>query len=581
MQYTSPEVYKHISEKTKDPIIERKTCSLSWVQFPIFQSDLDFYKKISPVFDGVRYDIPTPAMCPEERSRRRLLFRNEKSLYIRKCDATWETIISIYSPDSKVVVYDQKFWRSDQWSALEYALEIDPDKTFSEQFKQLWLSTPMPNVYNTNGENSDYCNHVGDMKNCYLVSASRYCEDCMYGSKLWNCKDCYDILECFKSDRCKDCIWCEWCHTVMWSYVSTNCRDSYYLFWCTNCTSCIWCRNLTNQEYYIFNEKYTPEAYIEMKMELLDKGHDFIYTQRESFKHERILSEGNYKNCERSYGDRLTNWKNLIHCYHLIDAENCKYCENGADELSDIMDAFWLWIRSSLNYEIVDVWVDSYKTCFGMIVHSCQHTYYAINCHNSSYVFGCIWLRNKQYCIFNKQYTKEQYEIHLPKLIKKMNKNWERWEFFHPSLSPFAYNETVAQDSFPLNKDISSKIWYAWQDKNYDPNIPNDVEVIQWINLPDISIVKDSIVKKIILCEISWRPFRILKKELEIHRYFSLPLPIYHPDIRHKLRIEKTPKRVLHNRVCDKTNKDIISVYPQTVKHKVYSETAYQQEIFS
>ena len=97
MQYTSKEVYEYISKQTNDPITERKICKVSGTEFPIYQSDLDFYNKISPTFypltkgdgdegvRGIKFQIPTPTLCPEERQRRRLSFRNESKLYKRKC----------------------------------------------------------------------------------------------------------------------------------------------------------------------------------------------------------------------------------------------------------------------------------------------------------------------------------------------------------------------------------------------------------------------------------------------------------------------------------------------------------------
>jgi hypothetical protein len=88
MQYTDRNVYEYVSHQTNDPIIERKKCAVSGKEFPIYQSDIDFYAKISPTFNGKRYPIPTPTLCPEERQRRRLMFRNERKLYKRTCDAT-------------------------------------------------------------------------------------------------------------------------------------------------------------------------------------------------------------------------------------------------------------------------------------------------------------------------------------------------------------------------------------------------------------------------------------------------------------------------------------------------------------
>lgn len=111
MHYTSKEVYEFISTQNSDPIVERKICAVSGQEFPIFQSDIEFYNKISPTFAGKRFQIPTPTLCPEERSRRRLLFRNERKLYKRKCDATGSMMISLYDPKNPHKIYEESFWR--------------------------------------------------------------------------------------------------------------------------------------------------------------------------------------------------------------------------------------------------------------------------------------------------------------------------------------------------------------------------------------------------------------------------------------------------------------------------------------
>jgi hypothetical protein len=148
MQYTSRDVYEYIAQQTDDPIIERKTCRLSGQPFAVYQSDLDFYDKISPTFETSRemgdklickypkyysrtktgtlkIQIPTPTLCPEERQRRRLAFRNERKLYRSRCDATGEQIISMYSPDKIYKVYNQTYRLSDQWSANDYQCAIE------------------------------------------------------------------------------------------------------------------------------------------------------------------------------------------------------------------------------------------------------------------------------------------------------------------------------------------------------------------------------------------------------------------------------------------------------------------------
>ncbi len=82
------EVYEFISKETDDPIIERRTCRASGEVFAIFQSDKEFYNKISPTFGGKKYAIPFPTLCPDAREQRRSSWRNERNYYKSRCALT-------------------------------------------------------------------------------------------------------------------------------------------------------------------------------------------------------------------------------------------------------------------------------------------------------------------------------------------------------------------------------------------------------------------------------------------------------------------------------------------------------------
>src|SRR5438132_2671559 len=97
-------------------------------EFTITPDDFSFYQKI---------DVPPPTFCPECRYIRRLLDRNEYNLYKRKCDATGESIISIYREDQPFPVYKQDYWKSDKFDAGEYARDFDFSRPFFEQYEEL------------------------------------------------------------------------------------------------------------------------------------------------------------------------------------------------------------------------------------------------------------------------------------------------------------------------------------------------------------------------------------------------------------------------------------------------------------
>ncbi|WP_225154321.1 hypothetical protein, partial [Bradyrhizobium sp. NBAIM08] len=113
-------------------------CAVSGQQFVISEQDLEFLERLSPKFGGQRSPLPPPQLCPDERRRRRMAFRNERNLYHRKCDATGKTVVSHFSPDKSVNVYSKAAWWSDDWDPHSFARPIDFSRPFFEQFAELF-----------------------------------------------------------------------------------------------------------------------------------------------------------------------------------------------------------------------------------------------------------------------------------------------------------------------------------------------------------------------------------------------------------------------------------------------------------
>jgi len=65
---------------------ETKQCQSCRKEFVIKPEDFAFYDKMK---------VPAPTFCPDCRMIRRMLFRNERTWYRRKCDATGENILAV------------------------------------------------------------------------------------------------------------------------------------------------------------------------------------------------------------------------------------------------------------------------------------------------------------------------------------------------------------------------------------------------------------------------------------------------------------------------------------------------------
>ena len=94
--------------------------------------------------------------------------------------------------------------------------------------------------------------------------------------------------------------------------------------------------------------------------------------------------------------------------------------------------------------------------CANGVTHS-SNMIYCRACKNCSDCFACVGLQHKQYCLFNTQYSKGVYEQLVEKVLSHMMGTKEWGEFFDPSVSLFGYNETVAQEYFPLTSEEALK----------------------------------------------------------------------------------------------------------------------------
>ncbi len=561
----------------KEKIVEIKNCKKCFIKFEITDKDLEFYNKISPKIWWEKFQIPTPKLCPECREQRRLIWRNERKLYKRKCDGTGKEIVSIYSPDKKYKVYEQDFWWSDKWDSLDYGKEFDFEKGFFKNFSLLFEEVPRLWLFNINPLNSPYCHNTDNNKNCYLCFWMSHSQNSYYAGISTRLTDCMDVFVSWMSSNLYNAIDCVNVHN---GFFVSRCQNSNFLKYCVDC---IWCENclfsfwLRNKKYFILNEEYKKWEYLKKLKEIFSNKEKFNNYYK---KYQKLLEKfprvyAYFSNCENCSWNTLLNCKNSFNCYDSIWLEDCKNIDNSW-WWANCYDCYWLtsfseWVLESLSIK----WSYCYF-CFE--VFDSSYLYYCINCYSCENCFGCVWLKNKKYCILNKQYTKEEYENLVPKIIKYMQKTWEWWEFFPASISPFWYNETIANEYYPLEKEEALKQCFNWSD--YEAPFPKVEKIIPAKLLPEnVKDIPDDILNRAIECEKTKKPFRIIKQELEFYRKHNLPIPRKHPDVRHLERLSLRNPRKLYDRKCDKCEKDIKTTYSLDRSEIVYCKECYLEEI--
>ncbi len=560
-------------------IIEQKKCKHCSVSFEITDLDLEFYDKVSPVFLGKKYNFPTPTLCPDCRQQRRLSCRNERSLYTRTSDNDGTNIISIYSPNKDFKVFSHKHWWSDDWEPLDYWIDFDFNKSFFENFKELDLRVPKLATTIQNSENCEYTNDTWDSNNCYLSYRTHYSENISYSyraNKSSNCIDCYQVKE---SENLYECFQSNKCQNSKYLYKCNNSHTSYFLYNCEWSNNSFLSYNLVNASYNFLNKQYSKEEYTKKLNDILGDPIKFEEAKQHFFsllKKDIIFRDLDNVNCDDCTWNELIDCHSCTNCFMM---KGCEWSKHAWDNVNykNSMDNY-SGGGSEYSYETLAT-KNSFKNSFTHRVKEsnnlmyCTFTFFSNNC------FWCTAIRNKEFCIFNKQYTKAEYDVLVPKIIKHMEDNWEWGEFFPTSISQFGYNETVASEYFPLTKEDSVNLWFNWS--NYEQPVAKAEKIIPAASLPnDIKEIPDDILNWAIKCEVTAKPFRIIPQELDFYRKNNLPIPRRHPDQRHLDRISLRNPRKLFDRTCTKCSKNIESTYSQERQENVFCTECYKKEIY-
>lgn len=565
-------------------IVETKKCRISGSEFFITDRDIEFYDKISPVFAGQKYLIPSPTLCPDERQRRRLSFRNERRFYHRKCDKTGNQMISIYSPDKPFNVYDQKIWWSDDWSPNSYGVDFDFSKSFFEQFQSLQLRVPRANLFAKNCENAEFTNHTDHIKNCYLCVDTADSEHIYYSKWIISCKNCVD---CYQIEKCEYCYECQYSVNTYKSafcflcYDSSECMFSYRL---KNCKNCMFCTHLRDKQYCIFNEQLTKEVYEERLKTLwmsnqsqVKKLRDiFLQFQNKGIKESLIVDFS-----ENAFWDFIYHSKNIFHGFETLESENLKYCFEDIG-MKDSYDAYESGFECEQQYETHASNRVKFSS-FCSLGYDNSFLHYTELCNNSQNCFGCIGLRKQNNCIFNKNYSVQEYESLAGKITEHMISTGEWGEFFPHTLSPFGYDETVAQEYFPMTQEEVIEKWWNWkgdeETSSYHGPYYSPLPIEQYderkVGYETAQKNINALLAGIIQCEITKRPFKVIRQELAFYIENNLPLPTSHPDQRHLERLLSRNPRTLYERVCGECWEKIITTYTADRPEKIVCEKCY------
>src|SRR3989338_9181882 len=398
-------------------------CKFSGENFHARAQDVAFYRDMK---------VPLPTICPRERRRIRLASQNNYYLFKGYSAFSGELVASMFSPNTLFNVFEHRVWYSDLWSAMDFSRGHNPSRSFFDQFHELQIEVPHPNlIVDRSNINSDYTNVSRRLKNCYLVFDQDGGEGLYYHQCCENDESCFDCFglrhssvcyECSLGNRLERCFFCEMC---------AKCKGSYFLWDCVNSRHCFMSSGLRNKQYYFRNQFLGKREY-ERKMKDIYLGDfDRLEELRKEFSEmkkraaRRPLQIGASTNVACS--DFVSRSENVYYSLLVTASSDIAYSDgvNRSHNCYDLLGG----TEDERCYEMAQIRTGRNKQCkFSMHLDRCENVEYSSFCRDSSNCFGCIGLVGKEYCFLNIQYTRREYWKKIDEVKTKMISDGEYGE---------------------------------------------------------------------------------------------------------------------------------------------------------
>ncbi len=416
-----------------------------------------------------------------------------------------------------------------------YWKEYDPNINFFLQLSSLRKSCKLPHILRWwPVENSNYAGTVWYSNNVYLSFEVFACDKVLYSV---NVKDSCDYI-------LNSTMVGSWSHNVFQSFWIFNSSDIFYSIAVTdsynvffsinllNCEECIWCQNLEYKKYCINNKQYEKKEYFEKKKNIL-KNKNLFSTYYEAIK-------------EKPYNlwSENTKWQLAINCQN---SENIYLSHRLTDSHNTVFVGTETW--NSCMYDVASAWAPYWNHYYGMLwagrwdhyycsysIEWCNNIYYSYFMIDCSFCLWCVGLKNKSYCILNKQYTKEERYQKVDEIFAQMEADGALWQFFPAIMNPFYFNDTAAYliDSSFTKEEVVAK-WYLWRDEPIKVDVPSNAEIVnssdlwkyEWFDSEWNRVIDSNILEKVIQ-DNDWNVWKVVKSEYDFLLKYGLPLPRKH-----------------------------------------------------
>ncbi len=548
-----------------------RTCRVTGKSFSVSDHEMRLRRKI-----GIEGE---PDLHPVFRLQLLGAFWQHWNLHKRKCDKTGKQIISVFSENCPYPV-----WHKDEWIAHADppSAEVDLAQPLFPQMWELFSRCPIAHNMGTGNENCEYADDMWYSKNCYLCHSGFKGEDLRYCYRFVNVRNCQFCCFAFDCENSLDIVNSHHCFRTLFALHCWNCSDSAFLYDCRNCQHCILCSNLRNKSYCIGNEQLSKEEF-EKRAKEFDFHSRGIYEDARRRFLDMMLRRAWHRAqfmdlCERCTGDYLYECKDCTDCFSVTNKiEDCVNIMRSGIGVINGLDCVSL-LGCEIAYLSSLAQDKCYDVRFVYNLVQCKYMEYCAQCFQCQNCFGCCGLVGKKYCIFNKQYTPEEYERKKTECVAAMKRTGEYGRFFPGHFAANPYEESIAGFHWPLSLEEGKRLGFRMKEEEE----PRVMDALDPSKIPDLSgDATQEITKSVFWDDIAKRPFQIQAPDLAFSKDLGSPLPnsYYARRLQENFRLVPFTGE-LRKTACGKCKRQAETIWPKEYDGRILCEECYLKEVY-
>ncbi|MDA1038607.1 MAG: hypothetical protein O2877_02885 [bacterium] len=545
-----------------------RVCDLTGEKWDVTEEELGWYR---------HFNVPPSKLSPVTRMKINTSFYNGFQWWNQKHPKTGKTIITGVHPSTGIKVLPDKEWHEKDFS--ENGIEVDLNRSFFEQMRELQLRVPLPASRNIKEpENSISLASSGDRNSYFMVATisenslysvwcnklSGVCEvnSCDNVSNSYHIGNSYNINNCNFIDSSKDVI------------------SSDFIFFSSDLEFCFGASLQKHKRYLWFNEQLTKEEWEKRRAEV-DLGSRKVLDEniakfRKMMVEDTAWPENFNETVENCTGELIFESEDISEGYFVNTSKNGHWV---AYLLSNCEgNAYMGGGKDSTNNYYSHSPMMSSGCKFVHSCYSCQNVEYSMQCYNCEDLFGCVGLNRKRFCIFNKQYTEDEYYKKLDEVKTNMLERGEYGDFFPLSFSPCYFFATPALAWLIDEKDAEQlgAAMYDLDSMGARGDIDSNAPMTDVSELPDH--VKDfgEWSGKALKDKLEGKRFAYIKPEITLYQKLNIAPPLENPMLRLRNLSFEVNSAIPMEVTCAKTGKKLRvaknKMYPD---RKIYCREAY------